>query len=54
MQSTKNFIALFGNERITKLKRLALINDIEYGGLKMLDIESIDSSAKNNLFEEVY
>ena len=24
-----------------KIKRLALINDIEYGGLKMLDIESM-------------
>ena len=24
-----------------KIKRLALINDVEYGGLKMLDIESM-------------
>ena len=36
-----------------KKKRLALISDIEYGGLKMLDLESI-ILAQRTMFEEVY
>ena len=34
-------MALFGKVVIGKIKRSALINDIENGGLKMLDIESM-------------
>ena len=34
-----------------EIKQLALINDIEYGGLKMMDLAQ--RSTKNHVFEEV-
>ena len=36
-----------------KIKRFALINDIEYGGLKMMDLESMIREQRI-VFEEVY
>ena len=39
-QLTKKFFNLIGNGK-GKIERLALINYIEYGGLKMLDLESM-------------